>query len=167
MYKISDLPTLLAEKIRFSSPDGCWRWTAYKNKGGYGRFRWKCEDGKHRGVVAHRLVYHLLKDSMLTVYTGKCGVVQRSNRMLRHQCGHTDCCNPEHFLVGTNRQNTVEGKSSALNPNKTSSYVGVCWYKKRDMWQSQITIAGKRNHLGYFDNEIDAARAYQDALSEI
>lgn len=44
--------------------------------------------------------------------------------------------------------------------NKTSKYTGVNFDKSRNKWQSRILIGGKRKHLGYFDNELDAYNAY-------
>jgi len=40
---------------------------------------------------------------------------------------------------------------------------GYYWNKKNGKWQSYITINGKTIHLGCFDNEADASKAYQDA----
>lgn len=46
--------------------------------------------------------------------------------------------------------------------NVTSTYRGVCWYKRYNKWEATITINYKCIHLGKFDNEIDAAKAYND-----
>lgn len=50
-------------------------------------------------------------------------------------------------------------------PNRecSSSYKGVSWYKSKRLWSSAIKVSGVRKHLGYFKNEVDAAKAYDDA----
>jgi hypothetical protein len=45
----------------------------------------------------------------------------------------------------------------------SSKYKGVSWSKGHNKWQAYIAYNGKRKHLGYFDNEEDAARAYDEA----
>jgi len=42
----------------------------------------------------------------------------------------------------------------------TSKYKGVCWYKKYEKWEASIRVNNKNIHLGYFENELDAAAAY-------
>ncbi len=46
-------------------------------------------------------------------------------------------------------------------PKRRSSYRGVVW--ERGQWRAKITVDGVRLHLGYFANEADAARAYDEA----
>jgi len=46
---------------------------------------------------------------------------------------------------------------------KTSLFKGLCWNKDRRKWQSGIQVDGKRQHLGLFVNEMDAAIAYDTA----
>jgi len=46
----------------------------------------------------------------------------------------------------------------------TSRFRGVCWKKKK--WCAQIVRSGKKVHLGYFTEELDAARAYDAAARE-
>jgi hypothetical protein len=49
--------------------------------------------------------------------------------------------------------------------NKTSSYKGVCLKKgcRIKKWLSQIEVNGKNLILGYFENEVDAAKSYDKA----
>jgi len=46
---------------------------------------------------------------------------------------------------------------------KHSKYRGIYWKKKNRKWGATIGFEKKRIHLGYFRNEIDAARAYDRA----
>ena len=43
---------------------------------------------------------------------------------------------------------------------QSSKYRGVSWYKKSNQWKAEIKVAGKLEHLGYFDDEAEAARAF-------
>ena len=51
--------------------------------------------------------------------------------------------------------------------NKTSKFIGVCWNKKADKWKAAIDINGNKKHLGYFTDEEEASKYYQDALISI
>ncbi len=44
-----------------------------------------------------------------------------------------------------------------------SGYKGVSWRETNKKWRVRIQINGKRVHLGYFDNILDAAKAYETA----
>ncbi len=45
----------------------------------------------------------------------------------------------------------------------TSMYRGVHWNVNAKRWQSRIACDGKQRHLGYFRDELEAARAYDIA----
>lgn len=47
--------------------------------------------------------------------------------------------------------------------HKTSRYKGVHWHRRLKKWAAQITCDKKTYHLGYFTEEIDAAKAYDRA----
>jgi phage anti-repressor protein len=45
---------------------------------------------------------------------------------------------------------------------QTGNFKGACWVKDKNMWKSQIRNNQKNFHLGYFTDEIDAAKIYND-----
>jgi hypothetical protein len=45
----------------------------------------------------------------------------------------------------------------------TSQYKGVAWHKKNKRWCAQIGVNNKMISLGYYKDEKEAARAYNDA----
>jgi len=49
--------------------------------------------------------------------------------------------------------------------NATSQYRGVSRYKGSTRWRCRIYINGKETVVGYFDTEIEAALAYNNALN--
>jgi hypothetical protein len=44
-----------------------------------------------------------------------------------------------------------------------SKYTGVSWQKPLEKWRASITFSGKWMHLGYFEQEVEAAKAYDEA----
>jgi len=46
----------------------------------------------------------------------------------------------------------------------SSNFTGVSFYKQNNKWASQIQIGQISHHLGYFDNEKEAALEYRKAL---
>jgi hypothetical protein len=76
-----------------------------------------------------------------------------------------------------NRWANLRPASKALNsqnvrlPRKTagrtSKFLGVHWSKCHGKWQARIQIDGKKKHLGVFDNEEDASRAYIEGKARL
>jgi hypothetical protein len=88
---------------------------------------------------------------------------------------------PRGFLVDHKNLNTLDNTRTNLrlatrsqnmfNRNKiksntSSRFRGVCFDKRRKKWCAYITVEGKRIWLGTFDNEIDAAMAYDAAAKK-
>ena len=49
----------------------------------------------------------------------------------------------------------------------SSQYVGVSWCNTYKKWRAAIRIKGKLKFLGYHKEELDAHKAYQNALKEL
>lgn len=86
--------------------------------------------------------------------------------------GYDLVVNHKNFKPYDNVLSNLELVSQRENANlkhkkSTSIYVGVCWNIGHQKWQSRIVIKRKRKHLGYFFNELDAHKAYQDALKNL
>ena len=77
-------------------------------------------------------------------------------------CDHIDN-NPLNNRVD-NLQLINQRNNCSKRLNGTSQYIGVYWVKSNKNWRAMIRIKGKKKHLGVFDSEIEASKAYQKAL---
>ena len=51
--------------------------------------------------------------------------------------------------------------------NSSSKYKGVNWSKSLKKWRASICVNKKRMHIGYYANEIEAAKAYNAAAKKL
>ena len=66
----------------------------------------------------------------------------------------------ENLRIATHQQQQCNKKGKK---NSSSKYKGVNWAKQQNKWRASICVNNKRMHIGYFENEIDAAKAYNAA----
>ncbi len=64
----------------------------------------------------------------------------------------------------TKSQNAANSRKM---PGKTSIYKGVCWSKRRSLWQAYIMKDYVKYRLGFFREEFDAAQAYNFKAEEL
>lgn len=66
-------------------------------------------------------------------------------------------CNLRPATRSQNLQNATKHYSG------TSHFKGVCWSMRRHNWRATIKVGGRYIHLGYFEDEIEAAISYDHA----
>jgi hypothetical protein len=94
------------EKVAID-PDGCWVWTAYTNRDGYGRFLARMAEGGHCVVAAHRFIYEAAYGPIPDGLT------------VDHLCGNRRCVRPTHLEavpLKVNIQRSVAARWSARCP---------------------------------------------------
>lgn len=53
--------------------------------------------------------------------------------------------------------------NSRIARNNTSGFKGVWWQKQARRWRADVSVDGRKRHLGYFTDKIAAAQAYDAA----
>lgn len=139
-----------AERFAFYTrkSGGCWVWAGNLMPDGYGRIRF---GGAFQQV--HRISYQL-----------EVGPIP-AGAQIDHTCHNRACINPDHLRIVTNKQN--QENQSGSHVGSRSSHRGVSWYSKTGKWRAQIGHNYKLIHLGYFDDEQEAARVVEQKRMEL
>ncbi len=102
------------------------------------------------------LIEEIKKRKKLTAKTSE------TNDHINNDCVDNKKDNLRFCSVLENNRNTRKRKT--FRGKKTSSkYKGITWYKKYNKWLAQIMLNKKQLHLGYYTEEIDAAKAYDES----
>jgi hypothetical protein len=147
LYKVSDLGRV--KSFRFNKETILRGW---KDTYGYRTITFR-----ENKVLKPRTVHRMMAESFLNHIpngTNEIVVDHKNNISTDNRLGN--------LQLITNREN-----SSKDRENKSSDFIGVTWNKKVEKWKSQISIDKKRMGLGYFTNEIDAVKAYQNKLNSL
>lgn len=66
-----------------------------------------------------------------------------------------------------NLQIISQRENCSKDKRGSSRFTGVYWNKRRGKWRAGIKIKGKDIHLGYFKDESEASKTYQNKLKEL
>ncbi len=66
--------------------------------------------------------------------------------------------------IANQQQNNANGRPRI---GGTSLYKGVGWHERDRRWRARIVKDGHEYYLGYYDNEMEAARAYNKKALEL
>ena len=125
----------------------------YINNNGHYAVGLKNKDNKYRSVTIHALVAiaflnHVPNGHNLIVIHGDLGKLNN---------------NLDNLKIVSSRSNIKKYNYH----DKTSKYIGVSLDKKSGKYRARISIKGKQKNLGLFVDQLEAAEAYQLALSSI
>lgn len=87
-------------------------------------------------------------------------------------CGYKLVVNHKDLDKLNNKASNLEIVTARENSNRkhlpsSSIYTGVCWNNRDKKWAASIVINKKKVNLGYYDDEIEAAEAYNNKLKEL
>lgn len=106
------------------------------------------DDGRRAALGAHRLIMGLdFGDPREVDHINGDGL-----NNLRSNLRVTDGAGNQHNLHGKRRW--LDGRAP------TSRFPGVSWSRQASKWCAQICLRRQRIHLGFYDMESDAAKAY-------
>jgi len=123
------------------------KWYGTADDGGHAVTFIRNDKGKRKTIYMHKLIIP---------YPKGFEVDHKNRNKLDNRKQNLRPC-----TVFQNKMNTKMGKQFS------SKYKGVSWNKPMRKWQARIRDHYKRKSLGYFVDEIEAARAYNKAAKEL
>ncbi len=130
---------------------GCWEWKRSCNSAGYGQLT---ENKTY--WLAHRYAYVCTYGEI------------KSSEVIRHKCHNPKCCNPEHLLSGTHKDNWHDSSeqhlTASLESRSSWKVEGVEYSTLREATHS--TGISMSSLIKYTKNGVFDAKSYRDGCKK-
>lgn len=125
-----------------------WNWQSNRNTGVY---RCTSENGIRKIILMHRVIAERMR-------------LNTEGLQIDHKDRNPFNNQRSNLRVATNSQNNMNRDK---NENNTSGYKGVWWDEQSSKWRARIVKDDRKYYLGYFDDPIEAAKAYDQKAREL
>jgi len=124
------------------------------------KYKWHCQKGS-RTFYALRVVYKSKPEKNKIIWMHR-EILNTPDGMFSDHINHNGLDNRKANLrLATKIQNSLNRRK--VNIRTSSKYKGVFFVRRTRRWVARIMVDKRRRYLGYFTNEIDAAKAYDRA----
>lgn len=130
-----------------------YKWRLCRTKGKnvlYAERSIRLPGGKYSRLLMHRQVLSSPKGRLIGALEG-------------YIIDHINGCGLDNRRANLRLATVAQNAWNSKKRNSRSGYKGVWFAADKGLWRAAIVCHGRRIHLGYFRDKIDAARAYDDA----
>jgi hypothetical protein len=127
------------------------------------KYKWTTQKGQKGGYYAHRTITVSLNCKKKILLHRQILGISDPNIKVDHKDRNSLNNQKENLRICTQSQNLANRESKL---GSTSKYLGVSWHKVNKIWVASIN-KGPKKYLGSFRNEVDAAKAYNEAASKV
>ncbi len=118
----------------------------------------RLENGKYSRILMHRQIME--KETSILRNT------QNAERITNLVIDHINRNGLDNRRVNLRLATVAQNAWNSKKRKSRSGYKGVCYDKAKNRWRAAIVHHGRRIHLGYFKDKIEAARVYDAAAKE-
>jgi len=113
-----------------------------------------------------------IKFRLKNTYLGSCKEAVEAAKLYNQQAAYYNTLGGKYILneipgYVTVAKDVISGVKEAYKLKKASSYIGVTYSKQRELWHAVLGFDKKQVHLGFYKNEVDAAKAYNVKAKEL